>query len=135
MAQRMAAERVAAEQGDVQGQHQRADADAKDLPARRRVAKPQRQVNVMEQNNQEDQRQVEEVAVNVLNDEREAALAEIGLAWLTDGAGWRVGPEGFVICATIVIAGHAKAARRPEDQQRRRKRQRLWPPSGVRAKP
>ena len=76
------------------------------------------------------QRQVEEIAVDVLEDQRERVLAAVALARLADGAGRRVGPERLVVGAAVVVAGEAEAARRPEDQQRRRKRQRAGPPAG-----
>src|ERR1700730_11003846 len=54
--------------------------------------------------------------MDVLDDERERALAEIFLAGLADGAGRRVRPEGFVICAAIVVARDSESAGRPEDE-------------------
>ena len=63
-----------------------------------------------------DQREIQKVAMDVLKDQRERALAEIVLARLADGAGGRVGPERFVVCAAIVVAGEAESAGRPEDQ-------------------
>src|ERR1700676_1119570 len=56
--------------------------------------------------------------MDVLDDQGEGALAEIFLARLTDGAGRRVRPEGFVVCAAIVVAGDPESAGRPEDEHR-----------------
>jgi hypothetical protein len=61
-----------------------------------------------------DDADVEKVAVYVLEDQREAALTEVLLARLADRAGRGVGPECLVVCASIVVAGDAKAAGRPE---------------------
>ena len=68
--------------------------------------------------------------MDVLEDERKRLLAEVLLARLADGAGRRIGPERLVVGAAIVVAGEAEAARRPEDQERGRKRQRRRPPAG-----
>ena len=77
VAQRVAAEGVAAEQDDVGGQHQGADADAEGGLAGGRIGEPQRLPHVVGEEDQEDQRQVEEVAVDVLEDQRERALAAV----------------------------------------------------------
>ena len=66
---------------------------------------------------QEAERDVEEIAVNVLHDQRERTLAQISFTWLADSTGGRIRPERFVIRAAIIIAGKAQAARCPENQQ------------------
>ncbi len=71
-------------------------------------------------NTRNSQREVEEVAMDVLNDQREVALAQIFLARLAHRAVGRIGPEGFVVRAAIVIASDAEAARHPQDQHRHR---------------
>src|SRR5437868_13039503 len=101
MAHGMTAERITAQHDDVDGQHQRADANAEDSPTRR-VCEPQCFVDIVRQDDEENQRQVEKEAVDVLHDERKRTLAEITLAWFADSARRWIGPEGFVICATIV---------------------------------
>ena len=60
-------------------------------------------------------REVQEVAVDVLEDQRERALAAVALARLADGAGRRIGPERLVVGAAVVIAGEAEAAGRPAE--------------------
>jgi hypothetical protein len=70
---------------------------------------------VREQADEEDT-DVEKVAVDILNDEREGFFAAIFFARLADGAGGRVGPEGLVVGAAIVVASEAEAAGRPQDQ-------------------
>ena len=64
--------------------------------------------------------------MKVLEDQREAALAEIAFARLADGAGGRVGPEGFVVCAAVVVAGEAEEAGYPENEERGREGQEAW---------
>ena len=113
MPQRMAAERVAAEQHHVHQQHQRADADAE------AVVEPQRLPHVVRQKHHEQQREIQEVAMDVLQDQREVALAPVVLARLADGAVGRIGPEGFVVGAAIVIAGEAEAAGKRQDEHGR----------------
>src|SRR5690348_1102009 len=81
----MTAERVAAEKNHVERQHQRADAHA-ELHATRAVVPPECLPHVMREKDQEQQRDVHEVAMDVLENQRERPLAEIRLARLTDGA-------------------------------------------------
>src|SRR5277367_185187 len=54
--------------------------------------------------------------MDVLDDEREGSLAEIFFARLADGAGRRVGSEGFVGRAAIVVASEPESAGRPKDE-------------------
>ncbi len=108
----MAAQRVAAQQHHVDQQHQRPHADAEF------AVEPQGLPHVVRQEHQKQERDVEEVAMDVLNDQREVALAQILLARLAHGAVGRVGPEGFVVGAAIVVAGDAEAAREYQDDHR-----------------
>src|SRR6266581_8588102 len=62
-------------------------------------------------------------------------LATIRFARFAHSAGRRVRPERFVISAPIVVAGEPESARRPENQQRGRKRHPAGPPARFRAKP
>lgn len=52
-----------------------------------------------------------------MEDEREGTLAQIFFSRLADGAGRRVGPEGFVIGSAVVIAGDSKAGGKGQDEQ------------------
>ena len=88
--------------------------------AGRRVRQPQRQPHVVRQHDDEDHRDVGEVAMHVLQHEREPALAPVArAARLADGARDRVLPERLVVGAAVVIAGEAEEARERQDQQRR----------------
>src|SRR5262245_58085602 len=101
---RVTAERVAGEQRRVQRQHERPDTDA-ELRSSRAVAEPECLPYVVRQEEQEQHRDVEEVPVNVLENEREVPLAEVAVARLAYGAVRRVRPERLVIGAAVVVAG------------------------------
>src|SRR5690349_2970107 len=116
--ERVAAEGIATQKDDVRRQHERADSDP-ELSSAIRTGKPERLPDVARENDQKHERHVEEVTMDVLNDERKAAFAQVALPWLADGAVRWVGPERLVIRAAIVIAGHAKQPRERKDQQRR----------------
>src|SRR5438552_3745009 len=104
------------------------------LPTRA-LREPHRLPHVVRQEAEERQREVEEIAVRVLEDQRKRALAEVAGARLADGAVGRVGPEGFVIGAAVVVAGKPEAARRPENKERGRPRQPRRPPVRFGAEP
>ena len=85
------------------------------------IGKPNCLPNVVAQESIiKDQREIKKIAMDVLHDEREGTLAQIGLARLAHRAGRRVGPERFVISASIIITGEPEPARRPENQERGR---------------
>src|SRR4029079_12825814 len=118
MAHRVAAERVAGEQRRVEREDERPDADA-ELCSPCTVAEPQRLPDVVRQEEQEQHRDVQEVAVDILEDQREIALAEVAVPRLTDGAVRWIGPERLVVRAPIVIAGESKQTGERQDDQRR----------------
>src|SRR5438067_9789412 len=115
MTQRVTTERVTAEQNDVNREDNCADADSES------TVEPERLPNVVAQGQNENEREIQKIAMHVLHDERERALAKIRFARLTNGTCRRVGPERFVIRASIIITGQPKTARRPQNQQRWRK--------------
>src|SRR6185295_2134889 len=78
--QRMAAERVAAEEEDVRREHQRPDPEAERGHAGPGVGEPESQPDVVEQEDEKEQHEIEKVAMDVLHDERERALAAVDLA-------------------------------------------------------
>ena len=65
MAQRVTAKRVASQQNDVQREHNRSDAEPEMLEPGF-VPEPHRFPSVMSENKQEQQGQIQEIAVNVL---------------------------------------------------------------------
>src|SRR4029077_9162609 len=107
MPQRVTTKCVTAKQDDVDREHDRADADPKS------IVEPERFPNVVGKNHNKTEREVKKITVHVLQDQRERAFAEVSFARLADGAGRRIGPEGFIISAAIIVAGEPKTARRP----------------------
>ena len=87
----------------------------------RTVAEPHRFPCVVGEDEDEQQREIKEVAVNVLHDQGKRVFAGISFSRLADGARRRVGPKRFIIGATIIVTRQAKAGRCPEDQKRGRK--------------
>ena len=117
----MAAERIAAEQNNVDSQHNRTDANAKRIFARGRIDKPERFPNVIREDKNEQDREVEKITVHILHDEWERTLAPIALARFAHCAGRRISPECLVIRAAIIITREAEATRRPKNKKRWRK--------------
>src|SRR5262245_22632741 len=121
----MTAKRVEPEKDSVGRQHERPDANAElgwragDRDARP-DRKPERLPRVDRENDNEAGRDVEEVAVDVLDHEGKRTLAQIRLPGLTDRASRGVGPERLVVRATVVVAGEPESGRSPEHQHRRR---------------
>src|SRR3954464_1345778 len=105
MAQRVAAERVAAEEDDIQNENDCADADSEVLHTGRGIREPHSLPRIAREDEEEDQRDVHEVAMHVLENEWQTALSDVAIARLTDGAVYRVSPERLVIRAAIVVAG------------------------------
>ena len=105
----MTTQRVSAEKDDVQRQHDATHADSETI--REPITLP----GVVGKHEQEQQREVEEVTMNILDDERERVFSAIALARLTDRARGRVGPERLVIGTTIVVAGEAETTGRSQN--------------------
>src|SRR5258708_9566070 len=108
----MEAECVAAQENSVSEQDQSSDADAKS------IFEPHGPPSVMSKQHDENQCEIEKVAMYVLKDERKGSLAEIFLAGLAHRTGRRIGPKRLVVCAAIVVAGDSESTRRPQDQHR-----------------
>src|SRR5262249_14403603 len=69
-------------------------------------------------------RNVQKVAMDVLQNQGEGLLASIVFTRFADCArGW-IRPESFVVGAAIVVAGQTKTGRCPQNQERGRKPQR-----------
>src|SRR5438552_13133754 len=104
----MATEGVAAKQDDVDRQNDCADADAERNLASRWIGEPHRFPDINREDDDEAEREIKKVAVHVLHDQGERALAEIRLARFAYSTSGRVGPETLVIGAAVVIAGETK---------------------------
>src|SRR5438093_1048953 len=115
MPKRMTAKRIAAKQNEVDRQNNRADAETEVM------IEPERFPNVVSENQNENECEIQKIAMHVLHDQRKRTLAEISFARLTNRACGRIRPERFVIRAAIVVTGQSKSAGRPQDQKRRRK--------------
>ena len=83
-----------------------------------RVLEPHRLPRIVSENENKNHRQIHKIAVDVLDDERERAFADIRFARFADGAVRRVGPERLVIGAAVIITGEPKTRRRPQNQER-----------------
>src|SRR5437660_4469167 len=64
--------------------------------------------------------EIQKMAMQVLQDEREFRLAFVFAARLTHRAGRRIQEKGPIVSLAIVIARHAKSQREGKDQQGRR---------------
>src|SRR5439155_9403973 len=71
----------------------------------------------------------QEVAVDVLKEQRPVVFAPVALARLAHGTGRWIGPECPVIRLAVVIAREAEAGGEDEDQHGRRERKPRWPPA------
>src|SRR5579872_7571512 len=116
VAARMAGERVGCQQRRVNQQDERAHSRAQ-VPVPYESAK-----SIAPQRNQKHKRQIEEVPVNVLEDQRKFCFATIAASWLADSAGRRIEEKSPVIRFAVVVARGAKSQRTAQDQHRRRKR-------------
>src|SRR5262249_40618818 len=104
MPERMTTKGITAKKNNIDGEHDRSEADSKCLAARRRVSKPTRLPDVIGKDSNKNNGHIEEVAMNVLHDERERPLAQISLPWLAYGASRGVRPERLIISPSIIIA-------------------------------
>src|SRR3954466_5245754 len=114
----MTAEGVAAEEHQVRRQNECSKANP-ELATAIGPREPERLPYIRREDDEEEQRDVHEVAMDVLHDQRERALAEIRLARLANGAVRRIGPERLVIRAAIVIARHPEQTGKRQEHQRR----------------
>src|SRR5437016_10718873 len=105
----MTAESVTAKKDDVDRENDCADANAE--PA----IEPDRFPNVVEQDQNKNQREIKKVTMNVLHDERERSLAPVCRSWFANGAARRIRPKRFVVRAAIVITRHPESARGPKN--------------------
>src|SRR6476646_6658902 len=89
------------------------------------AGKPEGENSVIPEEAQEHDRAIEEIAMSVLQDERETGFAAIvAICRLTHRARRRVQEERAVKSFAIVVAGGAEAQRKSQNQHGRRKPQR-----------
>lgn len=112
MAEAVATQCIKTEAEDVRCQDDRTDAYAEMLFAVS-TEEPHCVPRIVGEEKQEDQSEIQKIAMDVLDNEREPVFAAIAFARFADGAGDRVGPHGFVVGSAIVIASETKSAGSP----------------------
>src|SRR6266403_2038752 len=107
----MARKCVERKQRDVESEDERADTDAE-------VAVEEEGVNgVVPKKNDEQNREVKEIAMDILEDERKSGFAAIVAARrFTDRAGGGIEEKGAIERLAVVVAGGAKAEGASKDQ-------------------
>ena len=121
MAEGMTAKGVAAKKNDVNGEHDCSDANSEGFATSRRIAKPQRLPNVDREDDNKNEREIKEIAMDVLHNKRKRTLAQIRRSRFAHAAGGGIGPKSLVIGASIIIAGKPESTGRPQDQECGRK--------------
>src|SRR6266705_3534295 len=115
VAGRVAGEAVERERSGGDQQHERADPDADAAPEARPLE------HVAPEEEEVDERDVERVAVEVLEDEGEGGLAAVAVpARLAHRARRRIEEVRAVVGLAVVVAGGAEEDRRKKDQERGR---------------
>ena len=110
MAQRVARQAIGGQQNDVHEHNQRAHADAE------AVGKIESAPRVVPKEGKNHSHDVEEIAVNILKNERESRLTTVLSATpFADGASGRIKKRGPVIRLAIVIARNTKSPRPAEN--------------------
>ena len=109
------------------------DKDEGSNPDPKSIREKERPPRVIDQKAPNDVGEPQEVAMKILQNERKGSFTQITLARLAHRARRRIGPERFVICAAVVVTGHAEQAGYPENQYSRRKWQKARVPSRFRA--
>ena len=118
VAERVASESVATQQNDVDDQNDGAESDSEILVSGVSVEEPHRLVRIAGENDEKNQCGVQEVAVDVLDDERKESFTPVALSRLAHGTVGRIGPEALVIRAPVVVAGEAEPGGKGKNQQR-----------------
>ena len=119
MAQGMATEGIAAEEEHVEAQDDRSQADTEACFTGSSIGKPHAPVGIVGQEEEKADRDVEKVAMDVLDDQRQGVLSEIAFPRFADRARWRVRPEGLVLRAPVVVAGQSKTNWDTKNKKRR----------------
>src|SRR5436309_2902256 len=115
VAGRVAGEAIERERSGVDQQHERADPDADAAPEARPLE------HVAPEEGEVDERDVERIAVQGLEDEGQGGLAAVAMpARLAHCARRRIEEVRAVVGLAVVVAGGAEEDRRKKDQERRR---------------
>src|SRR5580704_3175763 len=114
MAPRVTAERVPAQQDDVDEHDPGAESEL-----HMTVGCPEGQIHVVPEEARDDQHEIEEESVQIVEEERERRLAAVlAVAELADRARRRIPEERAVVRLPVVVAGGAKQERRPQHPER-----------------
>jgi len=116
MSQGMTTERITAEQNDIDCENHRPNANAKHTFSCPWIDKPKRFAHVIGEDQNENESEIEKIAVNVLNNQREGTFAQISLSRFTNGACRRIRPERLIVCAPVVVTGQTKSTGCPKNQ-------------------
>src|SRR5882757_7626581 len=113
---RVAGKSVESEEADVDEHDECAEADTEF------AAEEEGFGGVVPEEAEKNNREIEEVAMNILQDERERRFAAIVFAngGFADGAGRRIEKKGAIVGFAVVVAGGAKAERSAENEKRGR---------------
>src|SRR5580765_2739792 len=118
----MAGKQIQGKQNNVYHQHQRPHADT-EMQLLVRTQEPESADRVIPEEAQEDDGAIKKIAVQILQYKRKLCFPAVIAIWaLTHGACRWIHKEGSIIGLAIVITSHAKAERKGQDQQGRRKR-------------
>src|SRR5262245_21879167 len=116
----MTGEGVERQQGYVRREHKSGDTEAESAAGAVGCWPDAGIDDVGRQQDEKDEREVEKIAMQIL-EQKQVRLAAIVVATrLTDGAGGWIEKEGAIVGLAIVVAGHTKAAGSREDQKRGR---------------
>src|SRR6267154_6014421 len=112
MSQGMARQRIDREQNNIDQQHERAQAHS-EFPI-----KVERQKNVLPQENQKQNREIQKISMDVLQNERKSGFALVVPLPFAHRTSRRILKERPIVCFSVVIAGRAKTQRPAQNQQR-----------------
>jgi len=103
----LATERVPTEENDVQCEDKATHSDAE------AIGKPESFDCIPREHADKHDRDIHEVAVNVLNAQRPRTFADVTFPRFPDGTARWVGPKGFVIGSAVVIGRSSGSRRAP----------------------
>src|SRR5260370_41669289 len=98
------------------------------MPGTGGISKPKSAPGIMRQHQNKDQRYVEKIAMDVLQNERERRLARIPKARFPHCTRRRGRPEGIVVRAAEIVTGGGEPCRPPENHESARKNKPSRPP-------
>src|SRR5437016_6610993 len=105
MSQRVTTKCITTEQNDIDCENHRPNADAKHIFPCRWIDKPKRFPHVIGEDQNENESEIEKIAVNVLHNQREGTFAYISLSRFADGACRRSSPERFIVGVLVKVPG------------------------------